>query len=343
MLDIKPKIKLALKKDFSGVLFDEEIVNIPIELINAFIVNPLGALRDYACIPTNAISPFFTDYDKLDTAVGPYNPFNSVTREFDSDFYCNDEYFRYMHVDLAVKKDGIGISMCHIPRWVNVKRVIENKEKGIHEEIEVIQPFIKFDFVGRILAENRSELLISTAQDIIFDLSYQRNFYIHLITFDRFESMQTVQTLREKGFNVGHMSIDRTAFKLVVNYEKDENYEKVSTDKQYNAAMECLRYAVQETRIQVCPHEDWEKETRGLEYLSDKDKVVKSPHTSDDLAQSIAGAAFNAANNEQPDMEEKELPVEVQDDKYEREGWRSQYTYDHDSLAKFSNYSVGPA
>jgi hypothetical protein len=325
-----------------------DILDIPIELINAFLVNPLGSLRDYACIPTDAITPFFTDLDKLDAAVDRNysNPFNSSTRQFDESFRCEDEFFRYIHVDLAVKKDGIGFSMCHVPHWVSVKRVIEDKERMVFEEIEIIQPFIKFDFVGRILAENRSELLISTALDLILELTYQRNFFINLITFDRFESMQTVQTLREKGFNVAHMSIDRTAFKMVVDYEKDGNVDKQSTDKQYNAAMECLRYAIQESRLAVPYHSDWEQETRGLEYLADKDKVVKSPHSSDDLVQSIAGGAFNAVNNEIPDIpgDLKELPPEEQDHKYEGKDWAMQYAYSPDGSAagKFSNYSVGP-
>jgi hypothetical protein len=337
-------ITLRIKPEPPPFRADEGILQVPIELINAFLVNPLGSLRDYACIPTNAITPFFTDIDKLDAAIGGVNPFDSRTRKFSDDFVCKDEFFRYMHVDLAVKKDGIGISMCHIPYWTTVRRVIENKAEERFEEIEVTQPFIKYDFTGRILADGKSEMLISLAMDLILELQYQRNFYIHLVTFDRFESMQTVQTLREKGFNVGHMSIDRTAFKLVVNYDRDENIEKVTTDKQYNAAMECLRYAIQEERIEINPHEDWYQESRGLEYLADKDKVVKSPHSSDDLLQSIAGSAFNAANNELPEIDEhaKDLPEDVKDKKYEEENWNMQYAYNQDGLSKFSNYSVGP-
>lgn len=313
-------LKLNLKKefDYSSLLpSTEDILWIPVELANDFIVNPLNSLRDFACEPTNAIVPFFTDVDALDACLVPGNPFDSITRTFDEDLYCNDEFFRYMHVDLAYKKDGIGISMCHIPEWRRVKRVIENKTENLYEEIEVLQPFFKFDFVGRIVSDNRQEMLISTAQDLILELSYSRNYYIHLITFDRFESVQTIQNLREKGFNVSHLSVDRTAFKLIVDYDKNDNIAKVSTEKQYNAAMEGIRYAVMETRMEIPEHEAWEGETRGLEYDAVHDRVVKSPHSSDDLIQSIAGSAFNAANNEEAGITESVLPKDAEDTKYE--------------------------
>jgi len=343
-------INLKLK-DSSQVDFfnyekpDEGILYIPIELINEFITNPLGSLRDFACIPTNAISPFFTDTDKLDLAINDhYNPFDSITRSFDDKFRCEDEFFRYMHIDLAYAKDGIGISMCHIPYFVTLKRTIEDKEKKIFEEIEMALPYIKFDFNGRILAEGKSEILISTVQDLILELAYQRNFYIHLITFDRFESMQTLQTLREKGFNVAHLSIDRTAFKIIVDYERDDNIRKDSTEKQYNAALEATRYAISEERIWVCEHEDWYQETRGLEYLADKNKVVKSPHSSDDEIQSIAGSLFNAVNNELAESKEvQELPKDIQDNKYEDRDYKRQYDYSQEIPAEIrhSNYNVG--
>jgi hypothetical protein len=343
-------LKLKLKPEYQLDIIDydkpdEGLVYIPIELINEFITNPLGSLRDFACIPTNAISPFFTDTDKLDLAVaGNFNPFDSTTRTFEDNFLCGDSFFRYIHVDLGWKKDGLGIAMCHIPYWINVSRAVEDKEtKEINIE-DVLQPFIKFDFVGRILAEGKTEILISTAQDLILELAYQRNFYVHLATFDRFESVQTLQNLREKGFNVAHLSIDKTAYKILVDYEKDDFIGRETTDKQYNAAMENLRYAIQEERVAICEHEDWYEETRGSEYLADKNKVVKSPHSSDDLIQAIAGAAFNAVNNELPETAKpRELEESARDTTYDKEDYKTQYDYNNEVPAQIrhSNYRVG--
>lgn len=324
-----------------------ETLKVPIELINEFILNPLNSLRDYGSIPTDSIYPFFTDVSKLDLCLDFENPFDSVMRVFDDDFQCNDDFFRYMHIDLGWKKDGLGISMCHIPKWINVRRAIENKEQQRFEEIEVLQPYIVFDFTGRITTENRSEILISYAQELVLELSYKRNFFINLITFDRFESVQTIQSLRDLSFNVAHLSIDRTAYKAVVDYDKEDRINRVTTDKQYNAAFEGFRYAIMEERVRVNYHPDWEQETRGLEYIVDKDKVIKSPHSSDDLIQSIVGSAFNAANNEQPEIPmDDSNDVKTDDSMYEKSqysGYGNTYEFNKEMQPEFRhpNHSVG--
>jgi hypothetical protein len=270
MIKLKPNLSLLIQQE-TGIL------DVPIELVNEFISNPLNSLRDYACIPTRAISPFFTDYEKLDMCIikAEDNPFDSSLRSFIESYQCEDDFFRYLHIDLGWTKDGLGIAMCHIPKWKEIERVIEDKENQKYEIVKILQPYIKFDFVGRIKSENRQEILISIAQDLILELANKRNFYINLVTFDRCESVQMIQTLREMGFNASHLSVDRTAYKIMVNYDKDNAIERVSTDKQYNAAFECFRYAVQEERVELPFHEDFYQETRGLEYIPKEDKVIK--------------------------------------------------------------------
>jgi len=293
---------------------DEGIIDIPIELVNDFLVNPLNSMRDYACIPTNAISPFFTALDLLDSCLKDYNPFNSDIKEFDRDFVCNDEFFRYIHADLAYTKDGLGIAMSHIPYWVYIDKPVET-DKDTVEIMSIPQPFIVIDFSCRIVAEKGKQIKLSIVQDLIMELTERRGFYINLITFDRFESVQMIQNLRDLGFNAAHLSTDRTAHKVVVNYDKENNIDRVSTEKQYNSAFECVRTAVNESRISIPFHEDFYQETRGLEYLPEEDKVVKSPHSSDDLISAIAGSAYNASNNEFPDIVVKE-DESTKDDHY---------------------------
>jgi hypothetical protein len=344
MIDLKlltPKVNTPIE-----TIEASDIIEIPIELVNQFIVNPLNALRDFASIPTDAITPFYTDLEKLRLACQEdfENPFDSFEKEFDPDFVCKDDFFRYMHFDFAKNKDGMGLSMCHIPKWIRLKTFVENKEAQYLEEIEILKPYFKFDFIGRIVAQNKQEIILSFAQKAIFELVQERNFYINLITFDRFESTQTIQTLREQGFNVHHLSVDRTAHKIIVDYDKELNIRKDSTDKQYNAAHETVRYAISEERIWIPWHEDFLKEAKGLEYISSRDLVMKSPHTSDDLLQSIAGSAFDAANNELPEAEE-EKDTTVEDKMYERKDMQQTVDYDQllneSNLDRYSNYTIG--
>lgn len=329
-------------------LVQKDIMEIPIEFVNDFLTNPLNSLRDFACIPTDAISPFFADIRALDACLNYENPFNQESREFSDDFVCRDTYNRYLHIDLATKKDGIGFSMCHVPNFVSVKRHIMNKITNIDEEIEIRQPYVKFDFTGRIVVrdDEKGGIPLNRVVDLVLELAFSRGFNINLITFDRVESTLIIQTLRDKGLNVGYMSIDRTAYKVVIDYDKEFNIDRVSTDKQYNAAFETLRYAVAEKRISIPWYKGWENETRGLEYVSDKDKVVKSPHSSDDGIQSVAGSAFNAVNNEFEGESLEQLEAReksTQDHKYDNKDYNVQYSYDNeqDINEKFENYSVG--
>jgi hypothetical protein len=146
--------------------------------------------------------------------------------------------------------------------------------------------------------------------------------------------------LRENGFNVGHLSVDRTAYKLIVDFDRDFNIRKDSTEKQYCAAFEGVRYAISEDRIWIPFHEAWDKETKGLEYLADRDQVVKSPHTDDDLIQSIVGSAFNACNNEGSE-DKVEDDATVQDHTYEKKDMQTSVDYDKLNDDRYSNYGVG--
>lgn len=293
------------------------LIDIPIELVNQFLTNPLNSLRDYASIPTDAIHPFFRNYDKLDKCLLDYNPFNPETRMFAEGFQCEDNHYRYMHIDLSIVGDGVGISMCHIPEFILKKYTINNEEKQTFEEIEIWMPRIVFDFTSRILNKDGKEFLIGMARNMVFELRDSRGFDINLITFDRFESSESIHTLREAGFNVAHLSLDRTSHKVIVDYEQENNVKRVSTEQQYMSAFEVIRTAIEEERMEVTPHPDWRQETQGLEEVNGK--VIKSPHSSDDLIQSIAGAAYNAVNNEEYIDTEAKPDETIADKKYDEQ------------------------
>jgi len=181
-----------------------QTIKIPLELKANFLRDPENFMRDIACIPTESTRPFFKLKRKiLEVEKQAYkNPFNEKQNVFDDDFIPGGShlYSRYMHIDLGLKKDAVGISMCYAPHFVT-RQV--NKVYNTGSVVEDVRlPFVKFDFLGRIKAGRGDEILISSIRDIIYELQ-RRGFYLSVITFDGFQSVDSIQILRSQGFRVG--------------------------------------------------------------------------------------------------------------------------------------------
>ncbi len=304
---------------------DHNVTEVPIELRNEFERDPERSLRDLDARPMLALAPYFRNKAKIVDAFKKdfKNPFNEKTLSFDNDFECDDDYNRYIHIDLALKKDAVGIACCHVPHFVKVEKT--NVVSGEMTKEIVDSPFIKVDLIGRITSQAGEEILFSDIQDIIYTLT-DLGFYINLLTFDSFQSAQISQILRDEGYVVAQLSIDRTTYKIIVDHSsatdkrKRELFRKESTGRQYTAAMQALKDAIYEDRIEIPHHDHLSHELFQLESVrkGNIDLVMKPPNGTDDVSQSLAGAVFNACNNELPFYEEepKKRGNELYDDKY---------------------------
>lgn len=298
------------------------IIRVPLELKPVFLQNPENFLRDIACIPTESIRPYFRQRSKISEieAKAHKNPFNDELRAFDPDFSCSvgDVFARYMHVDLGVTRDAVGISMCHTPYFVDRIVNVVSRE-GVKVE-NVRLPFIHFDFVGRIKVSKGEEILLSFIRDLVYDLR-QRGFYLALITYDGFQSIDSIQILRGQGFNVGRLSVQRTSTKLILDkYAKDgSGLSRKSTDGQILSAMQALKDPLYDDRLAIPFHPFWMKEAKGAEINYKKNKVDHKPRGSIDLLQSMAGSAYNLINNEFEYIEETaEETRATEDDFYDK-------------------------
>ena len=183
-----------------------------------------------------------------------------------------------MHIDLGLKKDAVGISMCHAPLFVE-REITQIYSEGLTNEI-VSLPFIHFDFLGRIKAEKGEEILLSKVREIIYDIQ-NRGFYLSLITFDGFQSVDSIQILRSQGFRVGRLSIDRTATKLVLDKRSKDGsgLTRKSTEGQIMGPMQALKDALYDNRLAIPYHEYWVKEAVGAEIDYKKNKVWRDLFT----------------------------------------------------------------
>jgi len=243
------------------------------------------------------------------------NPFDSKILQFDDDFICTDNIPRYMHVDLGLKHDAMGVSMTHVSGW---KKVLVREDVNIETEQEL--PIIKFDFIGKIKPEGGGEeLYIADVRELIINELSRRGFKIRLATFDRFASHESLQILIAEGYAIDRLSLDRTTAYVIVDYKKPSRTRRVSTGGNYMAAWQSLKNALTDKRVIFPYNEDFVEEAKHAEKRIKGSKVTidcQSSSLSLDLLESMAGSIFNATNNESDVLLLEEDIVTERDKRY---------------------------
>ena len=285
------------------------IVEVPIEFYRYFAENPERAALEYLSIPAGATNPFFRNTEAVDEAMRKGSSIEPMIDEdtymIREDAFCEDDAARYMHIDLAINRDGVGISMCHSVGFEQkVARLMGEEE---YSEIEV--PIIAFDFIARLkprVEYGEKEMAFDSILALIEELEFRRNFNLSngLITFDRFQSHHMISSVRTLGIPTGLLSVDATTSLLKVDFSRQDMVRKVAVPREPSAAMGALRDALYEHRL-IIPQSSksdvtrtWlEKEIDESQFDPDKQKVIKVEGGSDDVIQSVAGAVFNCVNN----------------------------------------------
>jgi len=281
-------------------------IRIPLSLKTRFLSDPENFIRDIAAVSTESVNPFIrragkiSEWEERSKAIP--NPFDEDALVFDEDYICDDSFARYMHIDLGVTKDAVGISMGHIPFFIDRENWITGPD-GLERQIDRV-PFVRLDFVGRLKAAKGEEIILSEVRQIIYELT-NLGFYIDLITYDGFQSVESIQTLRNQGYRAARLSIDRTSTKVLSVKQKDDRLGKSnhgirreSTDGNVLAAWESLKEVIYEDRIESPYHPYIFAEARGLQEDRKKLKVDHRPKGTSDVIQSVSGVVFNAVTNE---------------------------------------------
>ena len=287
------------------------ILRIPLELKSSFLKDPENFIRDIACISTESTRPFFKLKHKIFEIekAAHQNPFDDKTKTFIDDFAPgqDDRYRRFMHIDLGYRHDAVGISMCHAPYFEDREMSLVYTD-NIREEV-VREPFIFFDFIGRIKADFGDEILLGSIREIIYEIA-RRGFYIALITYDGFQSVETLQELWKDNYTVANLSLDRTVNKIIVDYTKPFNFRKESTNGQYMSVWQTLKDIIKDERTLIPNHDKFIAQAQAAEVDYKKKKIFAYSRTIEvegkqikispslDLLEAMAGAAFNAVVNE---------------------------------------------
>ena len=274
--------KQIVPRELVEMISNEYMIEIPLAYKDQFTLNPVKALRDLAGIPPAAEDPFISLADRVDSArdrwvenYGEESPVGtSIMRPRFANWFKveNDPRRRAIHVDLAYSANGdaLGMAMGHIRELVEIDGELK--------------PYIVFDMLLRMKAAPGTEIMLAEVRRIIYELREDRGFRVEKVSYDGFESTDTIQQLQKRRYLAEKISVDRT----MLPYED-------------------LREAIYEERIEFPPYkciygyEDTrEVEIAIQELLQLQDtgkKVDHPPDGSKDVADAMAGVCYTLLGN----------------------------------------------
>ena len=223
----------------------------------AFYKNSLDALGRFACMPPEMIDAFFKSREKVEKA---FNQGHLAVDQFGrlEDWFMPDpdkEYF--IHVDLAQKHDHCAVSMAHINKWVNVK---------VTDTYSQPAPIVEIDAVRYWTPTPDKSVDFAEVRDYILSLR-TRGFNIRICTFDRWNSHDMMQQLKQYGINTEILSVAK------------KHYDDM--------AMVILEERLMGPHIKLLIDEL-------LQLKIMRDKVDHPRKGSKDLADAVCGSIFNA-------------------------------------------------
>lgn len=241
--------------------------------------NPIEAKTRFQCEPPEMVDAFFRDPElvrkgfrgRFETkAAGTIDekivlvenedliPVDEQGR-FKPWFKCMDDHMRFIHVDLALKRDRAALCMVHSP---GMRRV--EVEQGVYEPL----PVLKMDLIHYWEGQEGKEIDFSSIREMIKLLA--KKFPVAQVTFDRWNSADTIQILNKRGIYCDNHSV------------KKNDYETLSTaiyDGRFSGYFSHILVEEEMLKLQVMPN----------------GKIDHPEGFHDDGAQCLASAVWNAS------------------------------------------------
>lgn len=240
--------------------------------------NPVQAEMRFGCNPPEMIDAFFRDPHRVRQCfrgewyvkdagtpdekallreqedLNPINEDGTLKTWFKAD----QDFPRFMHVDLGLKRDRAALCMVHSPGTRKVE-----VEYGVWERL----PVIKMDLIHYWEAKPGQEIDFAKIREFIKLLA--RKFPIAQVTFDRWQSVDMQQILNKRGIHCDQHSV------------KKNDYDTLSTafyDGRFTGYFHHMLVEDELLKLQVL----------------DNGKVDHPEGFHDDLAQCLASATWNA-------------------------------------------------
>jgi hypothetical protein len=162
----------------------------------AFYSNPIDALSRFACMPPDAIDAFFKDRAKIEKAFSGQSTLNE-DNSFRESFKPDPEKRYYVHVDLARVHDHAAVALAHVEKW---------EQRNIGGKMTEPAPVVVVDQVRYWTPSKTKNVDFTEIREYILSLK-RRGFNIRLVTFDRWESADTMQYLNDRGLKSERLSV----------------------------------------------------------------------------------------------------------------------------------------
>jgi hypothetical protein len=281
----------ALKRPTWEINPTKTIENFKVE----FYKNMPDALGRFACMPSEAVDAFFKSREKIEKS------FNNLSLAVDNfgrieDWFAPDpdkEY--YIHVDLAQKHDHCAVAMSHVQKWVNVK---------VTDTYSQPAPIVEVDAVRYWTPTPDKSVDFTEVKDYILALK-TKGFRIKVCSFDRWNSHDMMQQLKQYGINTETLSVAKKHY--------DDMAMIVMEERLHGPAIRLLIDELLQLRIM-------------------KDRVDHPRKGSKDLADAVCGSIFNAISKTRPDTN-REIEVHT----YESATYRDDFGKESDGETEYVN------
>ncbi len=206
-----------------------KVIWVPVEHRQAFVDDVDAALRDIAGVATEAEQAFIPSRSDIYACCDATrsHPFSkqefSITISSETaieDLFLHDQLLRvihsnfaprvaasssrYLHVDLGVTGDSAGIAMGHVAG----SKELQKASRVDGASYTTRAPLLYIDFMLRIVPEIGTRIDFQKIRDFIYALRAY-GFPIKYVSFDGWQSEDSVQQLLHHGFEAGILSMDR--------------------------------------------------------------------------------------------------------------------------------------
>jgi hypothetical protein len=272
---------------------DERLtMDIPIEYLRDFEADMMNAMRDIAGLSTQAIHPFMVNREGVSACFGKHDSIlsrNSVisseeTLTIQRHHIHRPDLMRWVHVDLSLTSDSTGIAIGCVDRFIRVDR----------GDVKEILPCVRIDCSLEVQPPRNGEINYGYIRNLICHLRDQYRLNIQFVSFDSYQSVDSIQILQQKGFMTGQKSMDKTT-----------------------APYEVLKTALYDGRVAIHDQPKLMKELLSLEFDSKKGKVDHPVHGSKDLSDALAGVVYGLSTRREIWWEHNIPPDHIPDSMYE--------------------------
>ncbi len=241
------------------------LMNIPIEYRSEFNKDIVNGLREVAGVSTLASNPFIMDVDAVTACFRGKSILESPTIEFTTEkvliyknrFKHKDEP-RFVHIDLSRTQDHTGVVCGYVEKFIDIER------GGAMETM----PKINIDFSLEVIPPKNGEISYEKIRNILYTLK-KLGLNIKWVTFDSYQSVDSIQILKSKGFITGYQSMDTSIVPYI--FTKTAIYDK---------------------RLSIPPHPRLQRELLSLEKDNVKDKIDHPANGSKDVSDALAGVVY---------------------------------------------------